>query len=301
MGEFRFFLYLHLIDPHTPQEPDPDLLERFVPENRREPVLRKQAVARLLGRQAMGLPVDKKKLQAHMEHLRAYYDAEVMTVDRAIGHLLEQLEQRNLLENTVIAVTADHGTEFLDHGQFGHGRQLHEESVRVPLLLTGPGTKQGVRHPHRVENRFLGRTLLDLAGVDVPAGNLAGPERLHTESSDPIFLSTETGTWFDPETGKQMFGGRILGVLYGDLVLHWCEAEMTGGDGWLKLYDLSTDPEAMIDVSAERPEDAARLLEVLQRHLARAAKVRPTMIGGGEAVIEELREHGYLGGGDEDQ
>lgn len=301
MAEFRFFLYLHLIDPHSPQEPDPDLLEKFVPEDLREPILRWPATTHILGRRSIGLPVDEMKLAAHTKRLRAYYNAEVMTVDRAIGRLLEQLAQQNLLENTVIAVTADHGAEFLDHGQFGHGRQLHEESVHVPLLLTGPGTQQGVRHTHRVENRFLGRTLLDLAGVDIPAGNLAGPERLHTESSKPIFLSTEIGTWFDPETGDQMSGGRILGVMYGDLVLHLCEAEKNGGDGWLKLYDLSTDPEAQIDISAERPEDAARLLELIQRHVADAARVRPTMIGGGDAVMEELRGHGYFGGGDEDE
>ena len=291
----RFFLYLHLIDPHTPNDPDADAVLRLVPENKREPVLDRAGLAHFLGQQAMEVRKrTTEKLEAQRDHERAMYDAEVLTVDAAIGRLLDQLASRDMLDNTIIAVTSDHGQEFLEHGQFGHGRQLHEESLHVPLLIAGPGLQEGLRHPHQTEGRFFARTLLDLAGVEIPPGNLMGPERLHSTSSAPIFLSTQTGAWFDQETGKTL-GGTVQGVLYDGFLLHRCEEDQDGGPGWLHLYDLGSDPRAQTDVSPERPEEVTRLRDLLDSHLRAADLVRPAALGGGQAVRDELRSNGYLG------
>jgi len=274
-------------------------VESMIPEDRREPVLNRKAVDRIMGKITRGEPHNLKKLLAQRDHALAFYDAEVVTVDRAVARLFDQMEQRGLLEQTIIAVTADHGEEFLDHGQFGHGGQLHEESVRVPLILAGPGVERGVRHPHRVEIRFLGQTLLELAGVEPPPGNLAGLGRLHDREGGPVFLSTETGTRLDPETGLRTIG-RLQGVLHGDLALHWCPEERSSGKEWLRLYDLASDPEARRDIHEERPEAAAQLVRMIERYLEHAEELRPLLLGGGDAVRDELRSHGYLGGDDED-
>ena len=73
-----------------------------------------------------------------LRELRRLYDSEIRFTDGHIGRLLEQLRESGAWEDTLIIVTADHGEEFLDHGQFGHAKSLYEELVGVPLLIKAP-------------------------------------------------------------------------------------------------------------------------------------------------------------------
>jgi hypothetical protein len=67
------------------------------------------------------------------------YDGEIHFVDGQIGALWQALVDRGLDRNTVIVVTSDHGEAFGEHGKKYHGRQLYDESVRVPLVLFADG------------------------------------------------------------------------------------------------------------------------------------------------------------------
>ncbi len=71
-------------------------------------------------------------------HLEALYQGEIAWTDQAIGALLDALEVAGRLERTLIVVTSDHGQEFFEHGAPGHRRTLHDEVVRVPLLVVPP-------------------------------------------------------------------------------------------------------------------------------------------------------------------
>ena len=68
----------------------------------------------------------------------ARYNGEVAAVDRSIGRLLNALRTSGQDQNTIIVITADHGEEFGEHGQRFHGKQLFDESVRVPLIIHVP-------------------------------------------------------------------------------------------------------------------------------------------------------------------
>src|SRR5205814_1858730 len=74
-----------------------------------------------------------------LAHLRALYDGEIRAWDAALRDLLAALARLDLERTTIVVVTADHGEEFLEHGRLKHGSHLYEESVRVPLVLAGPG------------------------------------------------------------------------------------------------------------------------------------------------------------------
>lgn len=98
-------------------------------------------------------------------YLLGCYDGEIHWVDRQIGKLRAKLEELGLADDTLIVVTADHGEEFLEHGQKGHRNNLHDESLHVPLILAGPGVRKGVRVPEQVRLFDVMPTILDLAGL----------------------------------------------------------------------------------------------------------------------------------------
>jgi arylsulfatase A-like enzyme len=69
--------------------------------------------------------------------------------------------------DTLVAVTADHGEEFLEHGRFLHSETLFDEMVRVPLVLRGPNVPVGKRVARQVRHVDLSATLLAVAGAAV--------------------------------------------------------------------------------------------------------------------------------------
>lgn len=293
--ESRFFLYVHMIEPHSPEDPDPDLLERFVAD---KSILKK--VGRHQIRQAvdgfnMELEYTEAVIDRHKRSVEAYYLAEMLTADRSVGRMLANLESRGLLDNTIIAITSDHGESFFEHGQFGHGTQLHSESVHVPLILAGPGIQQR-RISAPVENRFVGRRLLEAAGVQVPKGNLTSGAL--DEELSRRFFSTYTGIWFADE---KRIHGTLYRVVDGDLSFHWAKEGAEGEVGFIALYDLASDPGETTDLSAERPTDVARLQAVLEAYLADSEAKRPAMLEqSSEDNREMLKAHGYLGGDEDD-
>ncbi|MDJ0973907.1 MAG: sulfatase [Planctomycetota bacterium] len=77
------------------------------------------------------------------EELRAKYTAGVRWTDEGVGKLIAGLEAKGMLENTLFVVFSDHGEAFGEHGLIGHGRQLDEELIHVPLVMHGPGPFAG--------------------------------------------------------------------------------------------------------------------------------------------------------------
>ena len=97
------------------------------------------------------------------------YDSEIWYVDDKIGQMLAALEREGLAGETIVAVTSDHGDEFMEHGNRFHGRSLYNELVRVPLIVAVPGAgPQVIGEP--VSMVDIAPTLLDLVGLDRPAG-----------------------------------------------------------------------------------------------------------------------------------
>jgi arylsulfatase A-like enzyme len=97
----------------------------------------------------------------------ARYDSEIAFTDHHIGRLLGYLEERGMLENTVVAFVSDHGEEFRDHGRYGHTVTLYEELIRVPLMIFVPDLAAN-RVPAVVASLDLGPTLLALLGLHPP-------------------------------------------------------------------------------------------------------------------------------------
>jgi len=304
----RFFLYLHLHDPHVPHRPRPQDLVRFTgaSEPRYDPLAMQARTMEL--RNARAHTADDRprpELVVPAEEARWYsdvYDACVASADHWLGVVLDALDELGLTENTIVAATSDHGEELLDHGLLNHNHALWQELVAVPLVLAGPGVARGERVALPVSNRHLAPTLARLAGVPFPAPDdfqdLAEPEVL---APRPIFFDTRHGWW----KGRQFVD--VFGVLQDGWVLHWCPegrpwdapAGADPGRGEQRLFQLASDPLERDDQSLSEPGRATALRAAILEELARLAPQRPkTKRRAGAATLEVLRGAGYAGGAD---
>jgi choline-sulfatase len=88
-------------------------------------------------------------------------------MDRQIGRILDGLEASGQAANTFVIFTADHGLAVGEHGLMGK-QNLYDHSIRMPLLLTGPGIPRGRRVHELVYQHSLFATTCELAGVKAP-------------------------------------------------------------------------------------------------------------------------------------
>jgi len=125
------FAWLHYFDPHSDYRPPrdyQDLYKEITPKQAKElNKLRTKIVVK-----------GGKPNEAELEKLIALYDGEIRYVDDQIGKLLDLLKRLNLMRNTIIVITADHGEGFEHDYFFDHGDRLYEEQLRVPLIIWGP-------------------------------------------------------------------------------------------------------------------------------------------------------------------
>lgn len=146
-----FFLFCSYLEPHFQNRSD----DYPAPDGYEE---------RYRGR---WLPPDLAALggSAH-QHIAGYYGM-VKRLDEALGRLLDALKSLDLLDNTIILFTTDHGNHFKTrNGEYK--RSCHESSIRIPAALSGPGFVGGGQIAQLVSLVDLPPTLLDAAGLAVP-------------------------------------------------------------------------------------------------------------------------------------
>ncbi len=274
MENLPLFLYVHPNDPHTPFDPRApfDALPGLTSPSGRRP----KAFAR--------------------------YARDVRVADHFLGTVLAELQARDLLDRTVVAVVSDHGEEFHDHGALGHGVAMWTESLRVPLVIRVPGADWAGRvHRGRVSLLDVMPTLVELAGVD-PPGGLEGRSlvaqlgREHAPfAPDPVFAHLFT---MSVRLDRDLMAE---GSFPGDLTVFQDRWKLMLRDyddhlgGHVTLFDLAADPAERDDVSRDHPERVEQMSE-LARAWYDAARSEPV---GGEVDIrpetmEQLRALGYL-------
>jgi arylsulfatase A-like enzyme len=159
-----FFLWVHTVDPHEPYRPPEQTRENFFEEGQKRFDLDKHPGFKLTRE------MSERQRQEVVRYLISLYDAEIAFNDRAFGELVAMLESLALLDSTVVVFVSDHGEEFLDHGTWGHGRNLYAENLNVPLVIRFPDRGHGKRVEAMVQQIDLMPTLLDYIGLPVPPG-----------------------------------------------------------------------------------------------------------------------------------
>lgn len=238
-GAAPVFLFAHFLDPHTPYL------------SGGPPPLRSA-----LGRQA--------------------YDAELRYLDAELARLFAQLE-RNLPGPTWVLLSSDHGEEFWEHAEGGHGHALYPEVLRVPLLLWSPQREAG-RSDAALETRDFFDLLLRLAGTpDLDPGAWAAQRARATRYASVYSTTTGMGPHRPylrhvAMRAVERDGWQLIWSGYGDTV---------------ELYDLRSDPQARANLAARHPEKVAEL----QRELERAT---PAVWSRREPVEHSAETHDLL-------
>jgi arylsulfatase A-like enzyme len=260
-GDAPFFLWLHLMDPHSPYYPTEQALELM--GHAAVTPFRARYLNSCWNRSDLG----PKRLAGYRNEVVALYDAGVRWVDTQMARLVGALRRAKLWDNCVFAFTADHGEEFLDHdGRYHPPSRLMEELIHVPLLLRVPGEAKKVVSDAPFSLLHLAPTLLEAAGVPVPSEFL-GRSKLRQlregGSAEDAAISECVAGCTNPFVPENRLGPRVLAVRERrfKLLLHFdAPAEY--------LYDLQADPRELspLPADAEKPV-RRRLLERAREHL----------------------------------
>jgi len=218
-----FFLGVGFVRPHFPMVQPKKFFDMYPQEKMKIPP---QIAGDLDDIPPAGRGSDGKGLNEMEESRRrmwqAYYGS-VTFMDEQLGKVLDELERLRLRDSTAIVFTTDHGYHLGEHGFWQKGN-LHEEVVRVPLIVSVPGTSPG-RTSSLVELVDFYPTCVDLLGLPMPKG-------LHGKSLVQI-LRDPKATVRDTALSIYSRGGSIRAATW-----HY----MSYGQKGEELYDMVKDP-----------------------------------------------------------
>jgi arylsulfatase A-like enzyme len=219
-----FFLWMHFIDPHNPYKQLPGA-----------PDFGSRAIDR--------------------------YDSEIAFVDAQVARVFDAVRAAGIEDTTIVAITADHGDEFHEHGSQYHALTTYNEVVRVPLVVAYPGAPARRIAPP-VSMMDVGPTLLDLVGLATPAGangrSLAPSVRDGAAPPDRVVLAEVIA---DRNVHRS-----LKAAFYGTWKIIWDLDANT-----YELYSLTGDPGDTTDARGAHPDVfadmKARLHEAIDREL----------------------------------
>ncbi len=274
-----FFLYAHYMEPHSPYY--------FHPHR----------------------PVQINLYSAgKREQIRDAYRSEIGAVDRAIADLYAFLSEKGILDNTYLFISADHGEEFLDHGDWGHGKSVYPEVMGVPAILVPPaGRKVKLRIDVPVENIDIMPTFAELAGVPVPdywegrslvplfapapgAGSAAGAGEPHVAYGQ--FRDDAGRFWATAITGEWQ-------VIFREPArLREASPEERREKRKVMLFNLAEDPLGKHNLAGQGLESEAQMVALLEQNLERLELTAHLYRGEEEEIdskaLEQLKALGYI-------
>jgi arylsulfatase A-like enzyme/Flp pilus assembly protein TadD len=244
-----FFAWIHLYDPHTPYDPPSPFREKYP------------------GRPYLG---------------------EIAYTDAQLGRLWDYLEDKGLVEDTILIFASDHGESLGEHGEQTHGFFIYQEGIHVPLIFVTPVEKlKGLNRNNIVSLVDVMPTILEMAEIPIP-GQVQG------ESLLPLFLNGEEkrGNFAYAETfyPRYHYGwSELTSIQEGRYKLIVAPE--------LELYDLQKDPMERVNLASREPEITRRLMRIVEQFQAE------TSMGSFEVDYRNLDEEarqklaalGYIG------
>ncbi|MFQ5414856.1 MAG: sulfatase [Phycisphaerae bacterium] len=296
-----FFLYVHSDEVHAPYLPPPKYRRMFSNMSHREMRNLNQDKQLYVGGALEMTDDDFVKLAQ-------LYAAEMRHLDEWIGRLVTRLQRRDLLDNTVVVIFADHGDNFGEHGLMRHGLCLYETLIHVPLIITCPQRIKPARVTRMVQLIDLPPTLLALAGIDAPDAHAEFQGRdLITAVRSGVFAPSAVSELYRPTTG--LFEAKVPDFMpefrrkY-DRILRAYRTEshkyIWSSNGQHELYNLVSDPREEDNLIQSDFATALDMQERLDEWLASfthatTAEATDHDDGDGNAcVTARLRDLGYI-------
>ncbi|HEX3129905.1 MAG TPA: sulfatase [Thermoanaerobaculia bacterium] len=226
------------------------------------------------------------------------YDTEVAFADQQIGRLLARFQSDpELAANTLIVFAADHGESLGEHSYWGHGRNLYEPTLRIPLGLVWPGKIRPAVIDAPALNLDVAPTVLGLAGLPVPGG-------FRGYDWSPVLLRgaeapKERTMWFQAHKGavlsaKEVGSARRKGLLEVAVLDGWRKEIFRINENRRWVFDLLRDPGELRSLDPRVASKSAGLqgwMTSVRKGLAASDQVLATHIDAESAA--RLRALGY--------
>jgi arylsulfatase A-like enzyme len=239
-----FFVFLNYFDAHEPYMPHRPFDTKFgQPAPRNNDLVKRWAhEAARLEKESMS----PAEIQAELDA----YEGSIAYLDQQLGLLFDELKRRNVLDNTLVVITADHGEQFGEHGIFTHGNSLYLQTLRVPLLILFPSRLPAdttITEP--VTLRDLPATIADLVPLGdkgrFPGNSLTqfwnGTKIADSANRSPLLSEVKFGP--DTKPHEPLFKGDMRSLVIDRK--HY----ILNGDGRAEVYDLETDPQEKKDIA----------------------------------------------------
>ncbi|TQQ80281.1 sulfatase [Halonotius roseus] len=263
------FLWTHYMDVHHPYVPPEEYQLKFRDtsiSDRRSIKLRRKM-----------LEIPEEISENEQQELIDLYDAEIRFTDHEIGRLIDSIEE-SWGEDTIILITADHGEEFYEHGQYSHNT-VHDEGIHVPLILSTDGS--GV-YDEMVGLVDVSPTIANYAGCDIP-------DNFYGSSLKPL---VEKGKWARDHVIGDWGGseGKPDRIFYRDK--DWKYIKNRGNE---ELYRLDEDPAEKNDIISQKPSILTKIREKIETHEKQVTETSMDIdeVEMDDEVEERLEKLGY--------
>ena len=284
------FLWIHFMEPHSPYLPPEEYARLFDRTDTGVTDLEiNESLYHLLWTQQGSLRVardypspEERGLDRDqfVDHILGLYEGEIRFLDDQLEILFGGFKAMGLWDNTMVMLTADHGEEFLDHGQVAHTEltALAEELIRIPLVFKLPDAgRRGLVIDDLVRMVDFAPTILDYAGLPAEAGQMEGV------SLRPLIESGGT----PPMTA-------FYSTIHYNIVrdARWKYRLEKGADGKgrsvERLFDIVADPAELNDVAGLHPDIVERMREEYREFAEMLTSRRPPSDAPGGKSIEEI-------------
>jgi arylsulfatase A-like enzyme len=280
-----FFVFVNYYDAHAPflppDGPDPHFGAASLPVAERLEIDRR-FVAWSEGKHASSEFAPAKIESDAIDVYRDSYESSIAYLDRQVGLLLDGIERRGLLDNTLVIVTSDHGEHFGEHGLLGHGLSLYRDEVHVPLLILPPSrsplasSAKVVNEP--VSLREIPATVVEWVDSGQPSpfqgrslNRFLSDDADRPLESSPILCEVQHLTRLSQTAQIPSTNGPVTALLARKRVY------IRGVDGREEFYDLANDP-IESDNLAEVPE-SRRELDQFREELGRLYPEASSAVG----------------------
>ena len=301
------FTFVNLMGAHLPYHPPQDVMDRIAPELRGD-----REAYRYMSRfnsdgAAWASPPEEPLTDWQRTVLNGFYDAEIARQDAHLNRFLTHLQGK--LDNTCVIIAADHGEGHGEHDLFGHGFNVYQELVHVPLIIRAPGYPSGKQVSGNVSTRRLFHTILDMAGMrtpldesdpntDVAGLSLSKAVNGSADSEGGMAFSEA----FPPSTFLNVLEHRSPAVVE-RMRLRQVRRALYDGDHKLimrenqveTLFNVADDPAETNDLAADQPTQIATLerkISAFVQTMGQPPDVRSAEAD--EKVVEQLRALGYI-------
>ena len=291
----KFFLWVHLMDPHAPYDPPEQLKCKF--DKKQCSSIKNKAMQELINQTYKTMECQQKVSKDTLDLYKTLYDGEIAEADILAGKILNKLKNEGLDKNTLIILYGDHGEGFDHDYNFNHRGALYNSETRIPLIIHYPLITSSVKTTDRlVTNTDILPTILDLLSIprnkytfDGKSFSYVFRSKLLTnilpEQRDYIIMTNDQLTKFAIYDGRYKF-------------IYSTNSACKFNDQKEEFYDLKEDPQESKNIIVEKKDLAEefkrKLLNYLSVYNLPSANDEKDKKGQESTeIIEKLKSVGY--------